>query len=72
MNRWVASHAEITEKLLAKQQYIVKNVETISARNDNTEAAARDSQAILDFLTNKNALVTMAFQLDVQGVFKAK
>ena len=42
------------------------------SRDDNTEAAERDGKEIIDFLKNKNALVTMAFQIDVQGVFKAK
>ena len=70
MIRWVASHAINTEKILDKHQYILENVENILERNDNTPAGIRDGQEIVDFLKNKNALVTMAFQIDIQGVFK--
>ena len=70
--RWVDEHAKNTEKLLTKHEYVLENVEQILERNDNTLAGERDGREIVNFLRNKNALVTMAFQVDVQGVFKAK
>ena len=70
--RWVDAHAQNTVKLLTKHGYLTENVDQILARNDNTLPGERDGKEIADFLKNKNALVTMAFQIDVQGVFKAK
>ena len=55
---------------MEKHPYLLENVKSIVARDDNTEAGLRDGEEIVDFLENKNALVTMAFQLDVQSVFK--
>ena len=55
---------------MEKHPYLLENVKSIVARDDNTEAGLRDGTEIVDFLENKNALVTMAFQLDVQSVFK--
>ena len=72
LNRWVAASAQNNEKLLDKHPYVLENVNLILERNDNTQTGTVDGQEIVDFLTNKNALVTIAFQKDIQSVFKAK
>ena len=70
--RWVASHVEAMIKLLEKWQYLLENVSNIFARDDNTEVGKENAEEILDFLKNKHALVTMAFNIDVQSVFKSE
>ena len=68
--RWVASHVEAMIRLLMKWKYILENVMSILGRQDNTEVGERKANNIIDFLQNKHAMMAIAFNIDVQSVFK--
>ena len=70
--RWVASHVEAMIKLLTKWKYILENVWSILARQDNTEVGEKKANDIINFLENKHAMVAIAFNIDVQTIFKAE
>ena len=70
--RWVASHVEAMIKLLLKWQYILENILSILGRQDNTGVGEEQANEVANFLQNKHAIVAIAFNIDVQGVFKGE
>ena len=75
MIRWVASHWEVMNKIFNKWKLLIGGLTHIMDKADekNTQASRKlisKAEKQIQFLKDKNALVTMHFNSDVQERFK--
>ena len=71
--RWVKSHEEITTKIFKRHKDIVQGLEYIisveQTRGKAGEASVDDATELVGYLTDRNAIATLVFNLDIQARF---
>ena len=71
-NRWVTSHSEISKKNFRRHKLIVKGLEYLISKESmrqGGQSSVEQGEELLRYLTDRNALATIAFNLDIQQQF---
>ena len=71
--RWVSSHYISMLKIFTNLEHLLNNLQSIAeTKGKFGEGARNDADDLYDFLSNKNAIMHIVFNFDVQALFKVR